>query len=82
MTKLGRGIIQAAIGALLTITALHAAAEPYKLAAGLLGEWCQIGGSSVQIDQTGKITGDPAHWTYRRGRCSNPHYRMTVRSNA
>src|SRR5437016_611651 len=82
MTKLGKRTIQAAIGVIaLTIATLRAGAEPNKLSAGLLGEWCQIGGSGVHIDQTGKITSNPAHWIYRRGRCSNPHYRLTVRSN-
>jgi hypothetical protein len=63
----------------LMIAVVRAAAEPNKLPTGLLGDWCRIGGSGVRIGPAGKIY--PAYWTYRRNRCSNPHYRLTVRSN-
>jgi hypothetical protein len=70
-------IIQAAIAvtALTMIgAALPAAVEPNKLPPAFLGDWCRIGG-------TGKVIGRPAPWTYQRGRCPNPHYRLIVRSN-
>lgn len=65
------------LAAMLAATAVTSALSPAaaeKLPSAFLGEWCQIGG-------TGKVTGGPAHWTYRRGRCPSPHYRLTVRSN-
>lgn len=66
-------IIQAAI-AIIALTSATSPAAAEKLPPAFLGEWCQIGG-------TGKVTGSPAHWTYQRGRCPSPHYRLTVRSN-
>jgi hypothetical protein len=81
VAKLAHCFLHAAtIGATaLTIAAVHAAAEPNRLTPRLLGDWCRIGGSGVRIGPAGKIY--PAYWTYRRGRCPDPHYRLTVRSD-
>jgi hypothetical protein len=64
------------LAAMVGATAVTSATSPAaaeKVPPAFLGEWCQIGG-------TGKVAGSPAHWTYRRGRCPSPHYRLTVRS--